>query len=244
MENFSYFKRVLFLDIETVPMERAYEDLDNEFQELWDKKSLRIDDDQDPAVTYRDRGAIYSEFGKIIVISIGFLHHGENNEISLRVTSLHNSDEKVLLTDFKNMINRFPSNTLLCGHNSKEFDFPYICRRMLINGIEIPSLLDISGKKPWEIQHLDTMELWKFGDRKSYTSLNLLAKIFGIKSSKEMMDGSQVYEEYYENDNLYKIAEYCAEDVIATAQVFLRLHCKATVDPQNISVVTSVVESS
>ncbi len=215
---------IMFLDIETVPQHESYEQQSEIMQSLWDKKaSYFTTEEQTPADIYQ-RAGIYAEFGKIVCISAGFIHYVKG-EMHFRVKSFADDDEKKLLIEFNNaldsFINKNPSNTL-CGHNAKEFDFPYIARRTLLNGLPLPNALDIAGKKPWEIKFLDTMELWKFGDYKHYTSLNLLTTIFNIPSPKDDIDGSQVADVYYKEKNLDRIAAYCEKDVFATAQLMLR----------------------
>jgi DNA polymerase elongation subunit (family B) len=212
--------KVLFLDVETVSAKPHYSLLDERMKKLWDRKAshIRQKEDQSPDELY-DRAGIYAEFGKIIVISVGY-HNG--NEF--RIKSFYGNDEKELLLDFASMLRKHyhePDN-LLCAHNGKEFDFPFISRRMLINGIEIPNILRIAGRKPWEVRHLDTMELWKFGDYKSYTSLELLTSIFNIPTPKDDIDGSMVGKIYWEEQDLERIRNYCQKDVLAVAQLLRR----------------------
>ena len=156
------------------------------------------------------------------MIGIGFFYE-EKEELKFRVKSLYDDDEKALLEQFKEVLSRFPEDVRLCAHNGREFDFPYLSRRMLINGMKLPAALDLSGKKPWEINHIDTMDMWKFGDWKHYTSLELLATLFNIESSKTSMDGSQVNTVYHQEKDLEKIAEYCKDDVIVTAKLYSKL---------------------
>lgn len=212
--------KVLFLDIETVPAQPDYSRLDEQMKKLWDRKAghIRQKEEQSPEELYQ-RAGIYAEFGKIIVISVGF-HNG--NEFRLK--SFYGEDEKLLLEDFSSMLNRHydEPDDLLCAHNGKEFDFPYISRRMLINGIEIPEILRIAGRKPWEVRHLDTMELWKFGDYKSYTSLELLTAVFNIPTPKDDIDGSMVGSIFWQEGNLERIRTYCQKDVVAVAQLLRR----------------------
>ncbi|MCJ7467703.1 MAG: 3'-5' exonuclease [Maribacter sp.] len=214
---------ILFLDIETVPEVENFAQLDKTKKELWEQKSHYQRKEEISAEEFYERAGIWAEFGKIICISVGYFNiKGTKREF--RVTTFH-GDEAKLLKAFKNLVNTHfshPTN-LLCGHNAKEFDFPYIARRMLIHGIALPYKLNLFGKKPWEIPHLDTMELWKFGDYKHYTSLKLMANVLGIPSPKEDIDGSMVREVYYREKDLDRIIAYCELDVITTAQVFLRL---------------------
>ena len=216
-------ENILFLDIETVPEIEAYSELDIVKQELWEVKSKYQRRDEFTAEEFYDRAGIWAEFGKIICISVGFFKV-DGDIRRFRVTSFH-GDEVTILKEFKNLvITHFSSNKhLLCAHNGKEFDFPYIARRMIIHGIELPYKLNLFGKKPWEVPHLDTLELWKFGDYKTFTSLKLLTNVLGIPSPKDDIDGSDVYKVYYEDRSIDRIIEYCEKDTIAVAQIFLRL---------------------
>jgi len=231
-------KNFLLLDIETVASHSSYEQLPERMQKLWDKKatSLRKGEEYPTnADYYFERSAIYSEFGKIVCIAFGAYYFNERDELSFKVRSISGDDEVKLLIEFKALIEKYPAEQLvLCAHNGKEFDFPFVCRRMLIHGIEIPKALQISGKKPWEILHQDTMELWKFGDYKSYTSLDLLAAVFEIPGSKNEMSGDQVTRVYYQENDLEKICRYCREDVVVLAQIYLKLQCMQLVSATNI----------
>jgi len=230
---------VLFLDIETVPVSPDYASMDTRLARLWEKKSawFRKDDEQPEDVF--DRAGIYSEFGKIITISVGLVKGNENNR-SIRLKSFFGDDEYKLLEEFGVMLNNFCTGkeALLCAHNGKEFDFPYIARRMLINGINIPAILDNAGKKPWEISLLDTMELWKFGDYKHYTSLELITTLLNIPTPKDDIDGSMVASVYWKDKDLNRIMEYCEKDVIALIQVFLRFRNEGLVSESDIESVT------
>jgi uncharacterized protein YprB with RNaseH-like and TPR domain len=227
-------EHILFLDIETVPEKPSFDDLDDIKKELWDQKSKYQRQDDISAADFYERAGIWAEFGKIICISVGYFNF-KGDIRTFRVTSYH-GDEVTLLKEFKNLlIDHFSSaKHLLCGHNSKEFDFPYIARRMIINSISLPYKLNLFGKKPWEIPHLDTMELWKFGDYKHYTSLKLLANILGIPSPKQDLDGSMVRGVYYEDNDLDRIVSYCELDVVTTAQVLLRLRNEAPMEAHEI----------
>lgn len=214
---------ILFLDIETVPGEPAFELLDPVMQMLWEKKSKQFRTPEQAAGEVYERAGIYSEFGKIICISVGFIK--DKNPYSLRLKSFFGADEKELLSGFSSMLARFCKtnrDAILCAHNGKEFDYPYIARRMIINGLVIPEILDNSGKKPWEVKLLDTMDLWKFGDYKNYTSLELLTSVLGISTPKDDIDGSMVAGVFYNEKDPARIARYCEKDVIAIAQVTLR----------------------
>ena len=216
-------EHILFLDIETVPEMESFDELDDEKQTLWDQKSKYQRKDEFTPEEFYERAGIWAEFGKIICISVGYFNF-KGEVRTFRTTTFH-GDEATLLKEFKNLLNSHFNSVkhLLCGHNAKEFDFPFIARRMIIHGIELPHKLNLFGKKPWEIPHLDTMELWKFGDYKHFTSLKLLANIFGIPSPKDDIDGSQVRQVYYEGKNIERIIIYCEKDVVTTAQVFLKL---------------------
>ena len=231
-------KNILFLDIETVSCVSNYQELDDALKSLWDKKAATIkkDEQEEPSDLFFEKAAIYAEFGKIIVIGLGFVTFDEKGMPTLRVKALQGHDEKPLLQSFKEVLETgCQQNSLrLCAHNGKEFDFPYLCRRMLVQGIPLPPALDMTGKKPWEVAHLDTMEMWKFGDRKSFTSLHLLATLFGIASSKELMQGNEVNHYYYKEDNLAKIAAYCLQDVVVIAQLFLKMNCWQPIQPASI----------
>ncbi|WP_330442448.1 3'-5' exonuclease [Flavobacterium sp. C4GT6] len=215
-------ENILFLDIETVPEERHFGLLDEETQSLFEQKTAYQRKDEYTPEEFYDRAGIWAEFGKIVCLSAGFFtFRGDIRHF--RVTSFFGEEDKIL-KDFSNLLNNHFSQPqhIMCGHNAKEFDFPFIARRMIINGITIPNKLNLFGKKPWEVPHLDTMELWKFGDYKSFTSLKLLTKVLGIPSPKGDIDGSQVGEVYYIEKNIDRIVTYCEKDVIAVAQILLR----------------------
>jgi len=216
-------ENILFLDIETVPETHHFSDLSDDKQALWESKSKYQRRDEFSAEEFYDRAGIWAEFGKIVCISVGYFKM-EGDIRNFRVTSFYGEESKIL-KDFKNLLNTHfnHNNHLLCAHNGKEFDFPYIARRMIIHNIELPQKLNLFGKKPWEVPHLDTLELWKFGDYKSYTSLKLLTHVLGIKSPKDDIDGSEVCRVYYEDKEIDRIIIYCEKDTIAVAQIFLRL---------------------
>ena len=232
------YKNYLVIDIETASIVEDYESLDPRMQVQWDKKAtfLQKTDERPSDELYFDKGAIFAEFGKVICISAGIFTKEEDNTIGIRIKSFAGETEKETLESFNELIqNKFDSASLrLIAHNGKEFDFPYLCRRMLVNGIKIPQALNIQDKKPWEINHIDTMELWKFGDRKNFTSLDLLAALFGIESSKEDIDGSMVNTVYYKEQDLDRISKYCKRDVMVTAQVFLKLNGLPVIRQDNI----------
>ncbi len=214
---------ILFLDIETVPENSDFAQLDSEMQVLYEQKTQYQRKEEFTAEEYYDRAGIWAEFGKIVCISVGYFSN-KNDIRNFRVTSFF-GEEKKILTDFNNLLNNHYNQPqhLLCGHNAKEFDIPFLARRMIINQIPIPNKLNLFGKKPWEIPHLDTLELWKFGDYKHYTSLKLLCKILNIPTSKGDIDGSQVGHVYYVENDIDRIITYCEKDTIAVAQIFLRL---------------------
>ncbi|HEX6890799.1 MAG TPA: 3'-5' exonuclease [Chryseolinea sp.] len=219
-------REILFLDIETVANTYDYNAMDERMKVQWSRKAsfLRRDKDQSDEVIYNERAGIYAEFGKIVCIAVGKFMETETGDLVLKTKAYAGDDERELLADFKSMIEKMDAAVLkLCSHNGKEFDYPYICRRMLVNGIALPAALNMMGKRPWEIQHLDTMEMWKFGDYKHYTSLDLLAAIFNIPTSKNGMDGSQVNVTYHRDNGLQKIKEYCVRDVVVLAQLFLKM---------------------
>ncbi|MFW5890000.1 MAG: 3'-5' exonuclease [Marinilabiliaceae bacterium] len=228
-------EKVMYIDIETVPEHPSFEELDEKMKELWERKSARTTREEiSPADDYA-RAGIYAEFGKIICISAGVIKP-ENGERTLRVKSFYGDDEKKLLTDFASALKSFTSGpgTNICGHNVKEFDFPYIARRMIVNNLPLPSVLDVAGKKPWEVSFIDTLDLWKFGDYKHYTSLSLLTHILGIPTPKDDIDGSQVASVFYDENDVERIARYCEKDVLATTQLFLRLKGEPLLDPEKV----------
>lgn len=224
---------VLFLDIETVSGQAKLPELGEDMQALWAHKAKGFNraateplTDEELAETYRDKAAIYAEFGKIICISVGALYRDKDRRLRVRLKSFASADEAEVLRGFAELLRQYYDNPMkyfLCGHNIKEFDIPYICRRMIVNALPFPKMLDISGKKPWETKHLlDTMELWSFGDRKAFTSLKLLAATLGFPSPKDDIDGSMVGRVFWEESDVPRIAHYCEKDVLATVQLFLR----------------------
>ena len=230
-------KDILFLDIETVGCANNYSQLNERLKAQWARKAnfFKRDEGQTDEDLFYEKAGIYAEFGKIVVIAIGKYTETENGELGIRTKYFADHDEAKLLSEFRETVEKMGPVVRLCAHNGKEFDFPYMCRRMLVNGIQLPSVLNMSGKKPWEINHLDTLELWKFGDYKHYTSLDLLATIFNIPTSKGVMDGSMVSKVYYQEGDLIKIAEYCVGDVLAIAQLYLKFKGMALVEPINIT---------
>jgi DNA polymerase elongation subunit (family B) len=228
-------QKCLVVDIETVSQEESFEALSLRMKQLWTKKSLSLKNqsvsaEKDDSELYETRSAIYAEFGKIICISCGYFSL-KAGEWSMRIKSFYGKDEASLLKEFSDML-RKSAFSRLCAHNGKEFDFPYLCRRMLIQNIDIPDLLNIQGKKPWETPHLDTMELWKFGDHKSFTSLDLLSAVLGISSPKDNISGEDVGRVFWKEDGLNRIRQYCEKDVITTSQILLRF-CRMPLLEQN-----------
>lgn len=241
---------VLFLDIETVPVAQDFDGLPDEMQELWGTKARTLMrkpaneelEYDELAETFNTRAGIYAEFGRIVCISVGFMTKNPDGDAPiLRLKSFANHTEANLLEDFAELLSKYfnnPDKFAICGHNIKEFDVPYICRRLLVNQLPFPKMLDIAGKKPWETKHLvDTMEMWKFGDSKSFTSLKLLAALFGIPSPKDDMDGSDVARVYWEDRDLDRIAHYCEKDVLATVQLFLKFKRLPLLKPEQVVIV-------
>ena len=229
--------QVIVLDIETVPQYPTFDLVPPHLQELWEQKTHYQRKPDQSIDEFYERAGIFAEFGKIICISLGIFSY-QNKSYSLRLKSFYGHDEKEILQQFSALMSKQIPSLKFCAHNGKEFDYPYLCRRLLINGFEIPSQLNISGKKPWEINHLDTMEMWKFGDYKHFTSLNLLATILNIPTPKDDIDGSQVRQVYYEEQNLERIVTYCQKDVVTTAQVLLKFKGFDIISAENITIVT------
>lgn len=229
-------EKILFLDIETVPQTYSYQDLDEKTRELFNAKTrFSQSEEKSFEALYNERGGILAEFGKIVCISVGMVRENNLNK-TIRLKSFAHDDEETLLKQFKRLLDEHYSSPshILCGHNAKEFDIPYICRRMLINGVALPSILDIAGKKPWEINHLDTLELWKFGDYKAFTSLALLCHVFQIPTPKDDISGADVARVYYEESDLPRIRHYCEKDVVALIQLFLKMKGDGLVADENI----------
>lgn len=233
-------ENVLFLDIETVPQYPDFNDVPQSFQDFWEKKSAYFRSEDQLASEVYQRAGIYSEFGKIICISVGIVVK-KSGERSFRLKSFFGDDEALLLQEFAEMLQKYQSSNpelQLCAHNGKEFDFPYIARRMLVNTIKLPKVLDIAGKKPWEVMFLDTMELWKFGDYKNYTSLNLLTHIFNIPTPKDDIDGSMVADVYWNEKDLQRIVRYCEKDVLAIAQLLIKYKGEELIKQENVESTT------
>jgi len=228
-------ENILFLDIETVPQYSNYDQLPDRLRKLWDRKAEIIKKHEEETSDFLyPRAGIYAEFGKIICISSGFLKDGE-----FRIKSFYGEDEQEILSSFAVMLSKYykPPHKFLCAHNGKEFDFPYLSRRMLVLGISLPDILNLHGKKPWEVTHLDTMQLWKFGDYKSYTSLDLLTAILDVPTPKDDIDGSDVGRVYWEEKNIERIKEYCQKDALAVAQIFMRYLGQPLIQQDSIRIV-------
>lgn len=230
LENIK-ISNILFLDVETAPIVYEYKNLEPEMKKLWDHK-FRFQTTETAETLYKKAG-IFAEYAKVICISVGFF-----NDKTFRIKSFYGDDEKKLLKDFTDLLNKHYNRKdhLLCAHNGKEFDFPFLCRRLLLNSIKLPKALNISGKKPWEINHLDTMELWKFGDYKNYTSLNLLAHIFQIPTPKDDIEGSDIARVYWEEKNMERIVTYCQKDVLTVARLLLRFMGETSIEDKNVIV--------
>lgn len=234
-------RNLLFLDIETVSQQADFETLDERWQKLWKKKSAwQAEDrenysDEEASTNYKNGAAILAEFGKIVCISVGYIMGDK-----MRITSFTGSEKEILIK-FAGLVDKSYADmdkTGFCGHNVKEFDIPYICRRMLANDIDLPNSLNIHGKKPWELDHIvDTMTLWKFGDYKHYTSLDLLAAVMGIPTPKDDIDGSDVGRVFYEENDIERIRIYCEKDVFTTAQVYLALNNAELLKEENVEYV-------
>lgn len=232
--------KILFLDIETVPAVYHFGELDEHAAKLFSDKT-RYEQERNGRSAeeiYAERGGILAEFGKIVCIGVGALKK-EANGHALRVTSFHGDDERDVLQRFTDLLNKSynTDDHWLCGHNGKEFDFPWIARRCVVHGIKLPRLLDVGGLKPWQVGFIDTMQLWSFGDRKNFTSLALLTHILGISTPKDDISGADVARVYYEEKDMERIATYCRKDVVATVQLYLRLRGLPGVDAQRVTVV-------
>lgn len=234
--------KILFLDIETAPQYPSYTTVPESFRKLWDNKAKYLmkeeEGKQTPSDVYKQAG-IYAEFGKVVCITVGMFSPSSGDGKAFRLKCFYGDDEKKLLQEFSALLDKHYNTDahFLCAHNGKEFDFPFLARRILLNGLKIPRILDNAGKKPWEVKHLDTLELWKFGDYKNYTSLNLLAEIFGIPSPKGDMDGSMMYKVYWEDKDWERIIKYNQKDVLTIAQVFLRFKGEKLLEEKEVVVV-------
>lgn len=231
---------MLLIDIETVSQYSDFNAMPVVWKKLWsDKIDRLLTIDETPELFYPKRAAIMAEFGKIICISAGYFIN-DNGKLRLRVKSFYGHDEKVLLQNVIASFSQWQNSkkvSAFCGHNIKEFDVPYLCRRMLVNGIPIPSYLDFQSMKPWDTNIIDTLQLWKFGDFKNYTSLNLLATCMNIPSPKDDIDGSQVGQVYWQENDISRIANYCQKDVVTVAQLILKFKQMPLLEETDIVIV-------
>ncbi len=223
------FHKTLIIDIETVSAVSTFDELPKSMQHHWQHKSQfirgSVEEQNNPAISFTQKAGIYAEFGKIVSICLGFIEE-QPNGYQVRLKAVSDNNEQTLLKNFSDIILQMEAqhkDVIFCGHNIKEFDLPYICRRMLVHGMDLPTSLQLSGKKPWEILHEDTLELWRFGDYKHYISLDLLATCLGVASSKTDMDGSMVGEAYWKENQLERITNYCLADVYTTTMVYMKL---------------------
>lgn len=232
---------LLLLDIETVPQYPSYTDMDPDWQLLFfDKISKTVPEGSEISETYRKKAGILAEFGKIVCISTAFFYENDEKQLALKMKTISGDDEVEILRSFTDLVNKMQQhhrNFQFGGHNIKEFDIPYICRRLLINGLPLPECLQLHDKKPWEVKMFDTLNWWKFGDNKNYVSLHLLANVLGIPTSKSDIDGSMVQDVYYQEKNLPRIVDYCQRDVVVTANVILRFQNKPLLTEERVTVV-------
>ena len=231
-------QNILFLDVETVPSAPAFSDLSENFQELWTEKTKwQRKDEYSPEKFYSIKAGVMAEFAKAVCISVGYIFE-QNGENHFRLKSFYGEEEKALLSSFADLLNEKynTSSHYLCAHNGKEFDFPFLCRRMLINGVKLPKILNLFGKKPWEVHHLDTMELWRFGDYRHFTSIKLLAALFDIPTPKDDIDGTQVSRVYWQEKDLERIKTYCQKDTLTVAQLLLKYIGLPIISENNIEV--------
>jgi DNA polymerase elongation subunit (family B) len=227
---------ILFIDIETVAQASGYHHLPERYKTHWARKAgfLKREPHQTDEDLYHERAGIYAEFGQVVCVVVGMLFDNDQRQLALKTKTFCTENEVLLLKNLRDLFEKLEPGARLCAHNGKEFDYPYLSRRMLIHGIPLPAILNLAGRKPWEVPHLDTLELWKFGDYKHYTSLDLLATVFGIATSKNDMDGSRVNHVYHHEKNLTKIADYCARDVVALTQLYLRMKGFPLIAEENI----------
>lgn len=233
-------EQMLFFDIETAPITASFEELPEELQSVWlSKEDTRKPEGKQTPEWYFERAGIAAEFGRVVCIAIGYFGRTADG-LQLRIKTIADPNEDILLQDFQKMLDKFAASSpgyRLVGHNIKDFDIPWLCRRMLINNIPLPSLLDVSGLKPWEIPHLDTLEMWRFGERRNFTSLKLMAALLGVPTPKDDIDGSEVGRVFWEEMDLDRICTYCAKDVRAVADVILRLKGKKILEEDQILLV-------
>ena len=215
---------MIFIDIETVSCAPNFSTLDEHWKQLWEEKIKRaLPEEVTAEEFYEQRAGVMAEFSKVVCISMGYFVKEEN--LKMRVKSYYGSDEKMILQNFLKTMHRIESNSRswhFAGHNIKEFDIPFICRRLIVNGIPVPAFLDFQNMKPWETNIIDTFQYWRFGDYKNYTSLKLLAAALGVPSPKDDLDGSMVGKTYWEENDLKRIAVYCQKDVVTVGNIILK----------------------
>jgi uncharacterized protein YprB with RNaseH-like and TPR domain len=228
-------ENILFLDIETVPVKYQYNELDAYEKHLWDSKMKSQIKGEETGETLYEKSGIYAEFAKIICISTAFVFISDGKR-KIKVKSFAEHDEKKLLDEFAELLDTKFNTTehMLCAHNGKEFDFPFICRRMLVNGIKLPFMLNVHGRKPWETPFLDTMELWRFGDYKNFTSLELIAHLMGVPSPKDDITGADVKHVYYRDKDLDRISTYCKKDTLTVAQLLIKYRNEPLIPQEDI----------
>jgi len=234
-------ENLLLIDIETVPAYPVFSDMSHEWQSLWQEKVQRsLPEDVSAAEFYPQRAGVMAEFAKVICISIGHFRKNDNRQ-QLRLKSFYGDDEKVLLQDFITALNTMEAHNnkwSFTGHNIKEFDIPFICRRLLINGLVVPPFLDFQNMKPWETNMVDTFQYWRFGDYKNYTSLKLLAAALQVPSPKDDIDGSMVADVYWKEKDLHRIVVYCQKDVVTTGNIILRFKNMPLLDESQVLIVS------
>ena len=242
-------KNVLFIDIETVPLTKNFHELPESLQHLWKYKSKQFLTDKSNEVTeelaaqfYTEKAGIYADFGKIVCISVGYLSNEKSSRPQLRIKTLQGKEVDILKA-FNKMLKLHYNdldNSFLCGHNIREFHIPFICRRSMVHGLNLPRMLNISGKKPWEVKHLlDTMLLWRFGDFKNYTSLPLLAGALGITLPSDDLEGDQIGKTYWEENDIDRIIANCEDEVITVAKIAMRFAGKPLPKDEQIEIINS-----
>ena len=222
--------KLLFVDIETVGVDEDLDSLHHTNPKLskvweetgWDyfKRKYSEDSELSSNQMFVKRAALLPEFGKIVCISVGFIvPSGET-----KLDSFY-GDEKNILISTSELLNRVDKlGFVICGHNVKNFDLPYIAKRMLINNIPVPKILPNYTIKPWESRVLDTKEVWGFNSFGGLSSLNLVCTSLGLETSKEgEVNGSNMHKYYYDSNNIEKIKNYCEEDVKCTINLVKKL---------------------
>lgn len=242
-----------FVDTETIPGYKDFNDMPEELARMYERKFGHELANNDPDKFdnfedhYRARAALYPEFGKIVCLVIGVIFvDDKDKQEKLKLKTLCGRHEDKLLAEAAPIIDKFDS---LVGHNSKEFDFPYLCKRFYVHGIQLPQILNIAGKKPWEVSLIDTMELWRFGSFKGSTSLELFAHCLGLPSPKQDMTGADVAKVYYEmfdhmkdgelpfeaeSAAIQKIGKYCQGDVVTLANCYRKLKYQSVIASENV----------